>query len=971
METIDIQNKSFVVRWLKVSQGDTISYQLKPLKKSIEFGIYKKPIDNLSPLPSNSAGNANGNGDGGGSNSGSGNGNASPTTPSMIHSPSFHIAPDAKTLIDFTAKNSLNRSTQSLNDSNEDSQPQHKHRAMTISAVQQQSQEIPLPVKLSSSGLVKVSWLGTVPGNDLVQGNIEVLDDKYYYAFILDNTASKTVKKKVLFNASVLKDDAQSILSFTDDQQQHQQQHQQHQQHQQQQQQQNQGDVPRGTLLRRSNSVVSQNSHFFRVKHGRILQGYLLKKRRKKLQGFTKRFFKLDFKYGTLSYYLNERNGVCRGEIVINLSTVSANEKTRLIIIDSGMEIWVLKATDRADWQEWVDALELCFKNPPTEPTKEDVAAEESANFLSVLQVVQQKLEELKFQSLEYTPLHSPASPPPTSSAARPLSPLSHTQNNSVSRTSSFSSLTNAFAKHKNSSSETIPTHHHEHDLYKKLSHLESIVGKLTKQMPANPKTQKMTRVKSSASSNFSDNEYFDAMDNNLVNSPGAAVIMLNDEEGVDALSRNLPLNSIPSLTGTKVTSVPTAIEVDNDEEDSSSSDADDGYPIVNHRKPQTFSSDLYPLPWPHPIKRRDDIQPPTATPPSLLSFLRKNVGKDLTSISMPITSNEPISILQMLSETFEYSNLLNLAAKSDNDLERLSLVSAFAVSYLSMHRNKARALRKPFNPLLGETFELVREDMGIRLISEKVSHKPQVFAFHVEHESWEISYTVSPVQKFWGKSIEFMNDGVIKLNIKTTGECFHWSQPTTILKNILAGERYIEPVGQVEVVSSKSLKAKIEFKPGGMFSGRSEELMITLSDGNKKTGMIKGQWTKGLVDQSTGKYVWKAEDLVPQCEKKYGFTKFTANLNDITEIEQDKMPPTDSRLRPDLRLYENGETDQAENLKLELEQKQRDRRNNDQDVQPKFFEQTSADEWKPVKGQENYWERRRRQDWADITPLW
>ena len=227
----------------------------------------------------------------------------------------------------------------------------------------------------------------------------------------------------------------------------------------------------------------------------------------------------------------DRRNGVCRGEIVINLSTVSANEKTRLIIIDSGMEIWVLKATDRADWQEWVDALELCFKNPPTEPTKEDVAAEESANFLSVLQVVQQKLEELKFQSLEYTPLHSPASPPPTSSAARPLSPLSHTQNNSVSRTSSFSSLTNAFAKHKNSSSETIPTHHHEHDLYKKLSHLESIVGKLTKQMPANSKTQKMTRVKSSASSNFSDNEYFDAMDNNLVNSPGAAVIMLNDEE--------------------------------------------------------------------------------------------------------------------------------------------------------------------------------------------------------------------------------------------------------------------------------------------------------------------------------------------------------------------------------------------------------------------------------------------------------
>lgn len=42
MEAIDVQNRSFVVRWLKVQQGDTITYQLKPLKRSVDAGIYKR-----------------------------------------------------------------------------------------------------------------------------------------------------------------------------------------------------------------------------------------------------------------------------------------------------------------------------------------------------------------------------------------------------------------------------------------------------------------------------------------------------------------------------------------------------------------------------------------------------------------------------------------------------------------------------------------------------------------------------------------------------------------------------------------------------------------------------------------------------------------------------------------------------------------------------------------------------------------
>lgn len=39
---------------------------------------------------------------------------------------------------------------------------------------------------------------------------------------------------------------------------------------------------------------------------------------------------------------------------------------------------------------------------------------------------------------------------------------------------------------------------------------------------------------------------------------------------------------------------------------------------------------------------------------------------------------------------------------------------------------------------------------------------------------------------------------------------------------------------------------------------------------------------------------------------------------------DQEKLPPTDSRLRPDQRSLENGEYDKANSEKLRLEQRQR-----------------------------------------------
>ena len=57
---------------------------------------------------------------------------------------------------------------------------------------------------------------------------------------------------------------------------------------------------------------------------------------------------------------------------------------------------------------------------------------------------------------------------------------------------------------------------------------------------------------------------------------------------------------------------------------------------------------------------------------------------------------------------------------------DRLELVATFAVSALASNFER---MGKPFNPLLGETYELTRNDF--RIVCEQVGHHPPVSAWH------------------------------------------------------------------------------------------------------------------------------------------------------------------------------------------------------------------------------------------------
>ena len=65
--------------------------------------------------------------------------------------------------------------------------------------------------------------------------------------------------------------------------------------------------------------------------------------------------------------------------------------------------------------------------------------------------------------------------------------------------------------------------------------------------------------------------------------------------------------------------------------------------------------------------------------------------------------------------------------AKAKTALDQIKYVAAFVMGSGVLHTNN----RKPFNPILGETFECLIG--GIPLYMEQISHHPPISSFYME----------------------------------------------------------------------------------------------------------------------------------------------------------------------------------------------------------------------------------------------
>ncbi|KAJ8710524.1 hypothetical protein PYW08_009039 [Mythimna loreyi] len=362
----------------------------------------------------------------------------------------------------------------------------------------------------------------------------------------------------------------------------------------------------------------------------------------------------------------------------------------------------------------------------------------------------------------------------------------------------------------------------------------------------------------------------------------------------------------------------------------------------------------------------------PTPGGPSLWNLLYKNIGKDLSQISMPVTINEPLNMLQRLCEELEYSELLDSASECKSPIERMALVAAFAVSAYASSAH--RAASKPFNPLLAETYECVRDDKGFRFIAEQVSHHPPISACHAESSKWCFWQEARIKTKFWGKSMEFQPTGRVHVRLLTTGDHYSWNKVTTCVHNLFGGQRWVDQYGDMHITChGTDITCKLNFIKASSWSSSRHEVRGFVSGGGQRL-RLQGRWSEALYagDPPAARCLWRPGAMPPEHELYYGFTRFAMELNEMEPAMRDTLPHTDTRLRPDQRALEEGDVDAAEQLKHQLEQSQRDRRRDSSLHQAAWFRKTqeSGEETWVFNGE--YWKAREAGFPDDVAPaIW
>ncbi|XP_066431873.1 oxysterol-binding protein-related protein 6 isoform X1 [Eleutherodactylus coqui] len=329
----------------------------------------------------------------------------------------------------------------------------------------------------------------------------------------------------------------------------------------------------------------------------------------------------------------------------------------------------------------------------------------------------------------------------------------------------------------------------------------------------------------------------------------------------------------------------------------------------------------------------------------NLWNILRNNIGKDLSKVSMPVELNEPLNTLQHLCEELEYSELLDKAADIDDPHERMALIAAFAVSgYAATYY---RAGSKPFNPVLGETYECVREDKGFRFFSEQVSHHPPISACHCESKNFVFWQDVRWKNKFWGKSMEILPFGTVNVTLPKYGDCYVWNKVTTCIHNILSGRRWIEHYGEITIRNTRSSAStcKMTFIKGNYWSSNVNEIHgVVMDQEGKVVHRLFGKWHEALYcgDAPAAKCIWRPGSMPNNYELYYGFTRFAMELNELDPVMREFLPVTDARFRPDQRLLEAGNVGAASAEKQRIEELQRTRRkyleDNHIEYTPKYF---------------------------------
>eukprot|EP00238_Polyblepharides_amylifera_P012837 CAMPEP_0196595110 /NCGR_PEP_ID=MMETSP1081-20130531/80207_1 /TAXON_ID=36882 /ORGANISM="Pyramimonas amylifera, Strain CCMP720" /LENGTH=451 /DNA_ID=CAMNT_0041919573 /DNA_START=149 /DNA_END=1501 /DNA_ORIENTATION=- len=308
-------------------------------------------------------------------------------------------------------------------------------------------------------------------------------------------------------------------------------------------------------------------------------------------------------------------------------------------------------------------------------------------------------------------------------------------------------------------------------------------------------------------------------------------------------------------------------------------------------------------------------------------------VGSDIMSLlSIPVWLMEPFSTLQKIGEITEYVDCLSRADDTEDPYVRVALVAAFACGCYPGNKRTY----KPFNPILGETFELELKD-GTQLLVEQVSHHPPVAAGYAESSKYIYELVSSPKTKFYGNSLDVFPYGITRVTLKSSGAVYALVPPVSRANNIILGRTWVDTFGDLLVVNLTGGEyCALHFNKSSWFGTGRHQVAGTVysADGEAKMA-VAGKWHEQLaymacddegaaLKDAAPTTLWKAPGAV--AGDPYGFTEYAKHLQTLESapLKGRGLLISDSRNRPDLIALLEGDSAGAGAAKHEVEEKQR-----------------------------------------------
>ncbi|MFQ6662722.1 hypothetical protein Gotur_030478 [Gossypium turneri] len=285
----------------------------------------------------------------------------------------------------------------------------------------------------------------------------------------------------------------------------------------------------------------------------------------------------------------------------------------------------------------------------------------------------------------------------------------------------------------------------------------------------------------------------------------------------------------------------------------------------------------------------------------SYWKMMHKYIGSDVTSmVTLPVLIFEPMTMLQKMAELMEYSYLLDRADECEDPYLRLVYASSWAISvYYAYQRTW-----KPFNPIIGETYELVNHE-GITFISEQVSHHPPMSAGHAENEHFTYDVTSKLKTKFLGNSLDVYPVGRTRVTLKRDGVVLDLVPPPTKVNNLIFGRTWVDSPGEMIMTNLTTGDKVVDLWSMALFhcrAGRYEVDGYVYNAAEEPKILMTGKWNESMSYQPC--------DM--EGEPLQG-----------TELKE-KLLASDSRLRPDRFALEKGDLSKAGSEKSRLEERQR-----------------------------------------------